>query len=585
MANLDPVIGFIILLISVIIITIVKIIETVRKIKRTAISHERDENSLSESNFIIEKKYVFIPVPDSINSENHSPEDYGIELSTLPENTSVTFNEVPVEPPKIFPENISFNDPFSLIQAELRQDVNVQNFTLFTNPQHIFSGALKEIFAKKIALILNHLEDYKFKVYPLYKIQDSKIIRLHLDEQKNILIEEIFELWRMGYSHPALPELFVHYFFAIKSEQASLILKSIMLHNQLEKTSLNRICFLYQDIFCKKISFSDVQELLPLKITDAFDLANIIINKNIYVTRKKWRNWEETIFNDLHEDRKGIFYLFYNEFLAKRTSPILYYTLIEKFKHILHDQWRDFIERQAFYHGHYDKLNRLSFIPPEYTFLISKNAAESTHIVKDSLSLLKNKPFVELHTFLIYSINHSTELESYEINYDTLNKYMHNLDILHHEKNYIPQAIRFILYLYFYEKKDIQKLNYIMPYIHGRIGGFIPRLYQTRLLFKNKEYEKAWHEINDLWNNDEENMILMNETAVYAWHSGRLKEAEEIFSRLRKLYAQNVQILHNEAVFLQHKARLIGENRKFHDDYFVTNKDNLRSRKLHPATY
>ncbi|MDH4261570.1 MAG: hypothetical protein OEV78_00835 [Spirochaetia bacterium] len=582
--KINPVNGVILFLISIIILIFLKIIETVRKTKNEDIIFPTDYEIESEVIFDI-KSDETSSITNLYSTIDDSSPDYGIELSSMPMNVKVTFKEQPVVIEEEYnTKKVSHNDSFSLIQEQIKQDQNIQDFILFTNPKHIFSGALKEIFTKKVAIVMNHIADYQFKVYPFYKIENSRIFRLYLEESQNIVIEELFELWRMGYSHPALPELFIHYFFAIKSDQAIIILKSMIFNNQFEEKELRRICFIYQDELEKKITFNELNENLPDKITNAFDLSNIILNKNIYLTRKKWQNWEETIFVDLNDDRKGEFYLFYNDFLSKRTSLFLYYALIYKYKHILYNQWREFIERQAFYYGHYEKLNRLDFIPPEYHSLISKSASGAYHYVKDLLSLVKNKTFYELHKFLIYYINQSKELNDYEIDHVKLNELEKSLDILYKENNYIPQAIRFILYLYYYEKNNLQKLNYISPYIHGRVGKFIPKLYQVRLIFRNKEYERAWLEISDLWNHDEDNMLLMNEAAVYAYHSGRYKESEELFFKLRTMYPDNVQILHNEAVFLQHKVRLIEENRSFFEDNYSLVKEKFKERHVQTIT-
>ena len=555
LSKIDPVNGFIFVILSIIFITFLKIIDTVQDTSKSSLAEIKKQETIETSRVeTIGEHFRVI--------EGEVSDDYGIELSKIPLSNTVSFTEAPVSPP--VEENLKkvFTDSFSFLQDQLSQDEDVQTFVLFTNPQHIFSGALKEIFAKKVTLLLNQLELYKFQKYPFYKFEENHIQRLFLEEKPDILIEELFELWRLGYSHPALPEIFIHYFFSINSDKAIHILKSIIHHNILETRELKRICFLYQDILAYNIDFSELQEALPEKISDAFDLSNILINKNLFLTRKRWQNWEEYIFIDLEKNRAGVFYNFYFDLLEHRTSLNLYYFLIHRFKHILSTPWRKFIERQAFYYGHYEKLNRLAFIPPEYVSLISKSQAQSILLVNDLIVLLKNKPFFELHKFLVYYINHSRDLQKYEIPAVQLKELLQKLELKHSDKDYVPQAIRFILYLYYYEKKDLSTVNYITPYIHGRIGKFIPKLYQVRILYKNKQFEQAWQEINELWNHDEENMLLMNEAAIYAYQSGRIEEAEELFARLRRLYPDNVQIVHNEAVFLQHKARLLTERKK-----------------------
>lgn len=565
---MNPVNGFILVLLSIIFISFLNILKAS---KRTIQDSNNFAGFPAEENEKFSEDTHYYPessdgeAPKNNNMEPEEDGDFGIELAQIPESESVTFNPPFQAPGKTENHKETHLNIFLKIHAECQNDPKVKDFVLFTNPQHIFSGALKEIFGKKVAIVINNLEDYKFKKFPFYKIENTKINRFYLEDKKDIIVEELFELWRMGYSHPALPELFIHYFFSIKFDQAALILKSMISHNLLEQIQYQRICFLYQDVLNHQIQFSEISQPLPGKPGDAFDLSNVIIkNQGLVLTRKVWHNWEEHMFADLPEDRKGLFYEFYFEVLHNRTSLILYYLLIKRFRHIFNNQWRDYIERQAFFYGHFEKLALLPFIPPEYVSLISKEAADSLHLMKDLLYCLKDKPFFPLHKFFTLYLNHNSELAKFEIGTEQLKQYISNLDIHYNQKNYIPQAIRFILYLYFYEKRDLNKVNYITPYIHGKIGKFIPRLYQVRLIFKHKEYEKAWLEVNELWNNDEENMLLMNETAVYAYHSGRIREAEELFSRLRHLYPDNTQILHNEAVFLQHKARLITEEKKFY---------------------
>ena len=556
---MDPAFGILIILVSFIFLTILKIFDTVsimRKQGKAQILTKLDH-------LIVDEKLDLMLKPEISQVEEKKPiPEQPVELANISVKSSVTFRQQHIR--EIPVENISFTDPFSVILSDLKNNPDVQEFQLFTNSQHIFSGALNDTFSRKVDRILNDLEACKYKVFPFYKIEDSRIIRLYLETQNNFVIEELFELWRMGYSHPVLPELFIHYFFAIGSPQAELILKSILVHNILDEKELRRICFLYQDLLGPKIVFSDIQEEIPSKIQDAFDMSSIFMFKKIFVTRQMWKNWEDFIFLDLPENRKAEFYLFYFKFLEKQTSLLLYYMLLNQFKPMFSDQWREFVERQAFFYGHYDKLNRLAFIPPEYSPLITKNGSEFSESMEESILSLKDKPFFHFHKFLIYDIHHSPEINTFKIPEHLLDEVMNNLAVLPGEKNYIPQAIRFVLFLYYYNQRNIEKVNLIMPFIHGRIGKFIPKLYQVRLLFKKQQYEKAWHEIMDLWNNDEQNMLLMNEAAIYAYHAGQIKEAEDLFSRLRKIYPDNPAILHNESVFLQHKARLLRENREFY---------------------
>jgi len=593
----DPVYGFILLILATLFLTLLKIAQTVQSMRSSSAGPAFCADDIQNGFLRTVENPELFPENETIIFQRHTPaatesgqnrHQPGISLDDVSDHhesiasgnamgQKTAANRLADGSGSLQDETetIAFADAISYIQSEIENDPEIRDFSLFTNPQHIFSGALKEIFAKKVAQVLHQMDDFRFKVYPFHKIVDSQIYRLHLDEKQNVLIEELFELWRMGYTHPALPELFVHYFFAIGSDSAPKILKSIILNKVLEKKQLKRICFLYQDVLDQKILLSDLREEAPAGISNAFELSNAVAAKKLYLTRKVWNNWVEIFFGDLPDDRKGVFYLFFLELLGGRVSFILHYSLIKTYKHILNIQWREFIERQAFYHGHYEKCNFLAFVPPEYFILISKTATDSEHTLKDLLSLVHSKAFWPLHTFLIHQVHQSEELAAYEIDPKYLMELLQNLDCRHDETNYVPQAIRFLLFLYYYEKKDLQKINYISPYLRGRIGKFIPRLYQVRLLFKRKEFERAYHEINDLWNNDEENMLLMNEVAIYAYHSDRIKEAEELFSRLRSRYPDNVHVLHNEAVFLQHKARLLTETRKRHDVEFMD--ETLRS--------
>lgn len=450
-------------------------------------------------------------------------------------------------------------DPISSLKKRLQEDPELREFSLFINPKHVFKGALKDVFDKKISLLLSHWEEYKVKKFPFYKMNDGKIERFYIDKTPYVIIEELFELWRMGYQHEQLPELFIHYFFSIRSPNALTIFKSFILNGVIEKQPLQKILFLYHDLlhpyFAKYENFarSGVDAASDFN-QDPVDFYRYIEHHEFYLSRALWQKWENGFLAHISEDGKGEFYHFYESSLYPRSSFILRYLLIHKYKHILSTHWRNFLERQAFYHGHYEKLSQLSFIPPEYVSLISRSREKSRHVFHDLLIMLQNKPFQELHIFLAKYLNTPKEAEKYFISQEKISEFLSHLDVHRKEPDYIPQAVRFILYLYFYEKKDNYHVNYLIPYIHGRMGKFIPRLYQIRTYFKNNQYEKAWDEISKLMQTEEENMLLMNEAAIYAYHAGKIKEAEEIFARLLKLYPDNPQVLHNKTVFLQHKG-------------------------------
>ncbi|MDH4199085.1 MAG: tetratricopeptide repeat protein [Spirochaetia bacterium] len=568
----DSVHGIIITIVSFVILTFFKIMETAREMAKTRDESEKLFSGQTESfldltyagdkNQNIHELHFHENSEPDVESENS---DDQVEIANIPDNSTIAY--IPsVKSAGIkssSSEAISPDHLFEHIKREHQDDPEIENLSFSDKSRQIPSGALREIFNKKLNNLTSRLGDLKQKRFPFYTLKNGIIQRFFLNDRRDIVIEELFELWRMGYQHPALPEIFVHYFFSIKSAMANKVLKSILFQENLDGSTQKRILFYYQDILSCKVSDHEIISDYSGNPENLFCLKlSLDIHRGIKLTRKLWNEWENLFLHDVHEDRKGEFFLFFYELLQKNISFIVHYLLIHRYKHVMTSQWRIFIERQAFYHGHFEKLSLLTFMPPEYACLITKTPEESQHIRSDLLTMLRKKPFFELHCFLAHYINFSQELDTFEIDYGKVNQYLKNLELVHTQSGFMPQAIRFILYLYFYQKKDFQKINFMTPYIHGKVGKFIPKLYHVRLLFRNRQYEDAWNEINQLWDQDEENLLLMNEAAVYAYHSGRMKEAEQLFGKMLALYPDNVQVLHNKALFLQRKARLVMGNDK-----------------------
>jgi hypothetical protein len=559
--------AFIALLGMVILIAAMKVIqvsrETARNSRLNGLLHEGDlsYNPIFEESTVIgksldkiQKDFMESIHEDEISISNlQENESIQIENIKLKNDQIIISEEVPQINDKISPPNLDFS-----VFQESQED---SDFELFTNPKHIFSGALKEIFLKKLKIVLNNMPVYRLTRFPFFKIENDKIIKFYLDDKPEFLIEELFELWRMGYKSDELPILFIHYFFSIKSDLAGKILKSILKQKLIPDEEVQNILFLYGN----SLGIVDKTEYQVPSIEngyDAFIISDYIEKNKIKLNRILWQKWENEFFNQVNEDQKGRFFLFYFEKLKYNTSFILQYILLNKYKHILTREWREYVNKQAFFHGHYEKLNRLSFIPPEYTTLISRTPVISKMQITDLLRIIDEKEFGDLHTFLVLHINKLKDLKSFTISPESIQQYLERLKQPGIDNKYLPQSIRFLLFLYFYSKNDLNNMSLIMPYIKGNIGNFIPKLYQLRLIFKNQEYQRAYEEISNLWNNDEENMLLMNETAVYAYHAGKIEEAEELFSKLRELYPHNAQVLHNESIFLKFKSRMLSERHR-----------------------
>ena len=91
------------------------------------------------------------------------------------------------------------------------------------------------------------------------------------------------------------------------------------------------------------------------------------------------------------------------------------------------------------------------------------------------------------------------------------------------------------------------------------------RFYRARALFKLELFQEAWNEIYKVWSEDNENLVYLNEAAIYATYAGKEEIAEEIFVKLKELYPDHAQTLYNEALFFEKKAK--SEIKKRWQDY------------------
>lgn len=380
--------------------------------------------------------------------------------------------------------------------------------------------------------------------------------------ERSILIQELYELWSLGYRHKELPLLFIHYFASIEHDKWRGVLFEMLTYHELDKNERGLINHLYSDITLAVSSHDDfLAAYSGLDPLPSIDLSLEIISNDSLIERRRFEQWESRLRQLYGRSFDANLVRFFSAPLKKHASTFLFFKLMKTWPEIYPQEWSACIERQAFFYGKHEKLARLSFKPPEYKILLEKEYKKKYegHIVEGLLHTLKNKQFGRLHLFYVKFLLGFRDVSETIIEAEYLNRLLANLHLKPDSPDYVAVPIRYMMYLYYIGKDDWNNLSFV----YRRLGRFknlmIPALYYARALFKRKDYEKAWNQINRLVQNNEKNLLLMNEAAVYAYHNGLFDQAEQIFLRLRETYPDNREVVHNESLYLQYKARHMQE--------------------------
>lgn len=422
------------------------------------------------------------------------------------------------------------------------------------------------VFEQKINQLLESHEEIIERISPLFLTETEpkgKMKRYFLNTREEPIIEELYELWIMGYRDARLPLIFIHYFASIDYPNWQNLFFEMMTYKELSPSTRTFLNFLYQDLTQTPVSFEqflDSYSQTRSKLAIDFSLAinyyqGTITRKEFQIRSERFQN----IHPDLSFDEMSDVIYFFKDHLFEKASNVLRYMLMTTYPEAYQEKWNRFIEREAFYYGNYGKLKRIPFQRPEYEPLYCKTRTEFDPVLfNDLLETLKTKEFGLLHSFYIQLI-HTPEgsRENRHIPKKILHKLVSRLRRSPEHPEYIPRNIRYIIYLYYVDQNDWANVAYLFKFLGTQNTRMIPSLYYARALFKRKAYERAWSEIKRLLETNKENLLILNEAAVYAYHSGAIQEAEKLFSRLRRLYPDNPQVLHNESVFLQYKAKLI----------------------------
>jgi len=419
-----------------------------------------------------------------------------------------------------------------------------------------YAPALKGIFESKLRLYNKNKSRILNLVLPFFRFDNNEISRFLINNKKIVLLEELYELWKLGYHDSSLAWPLVSYFFSINHPNSRKILFEILTYKQMNMNHRVVLEFLFQDILKKTITIdqfnNSYREDAAIWI---FEVSLRIYFNKKPITRSNLKKWLGEM-ERLNEEKSSLpFVEFYNKELFEKSSVLLKFYLLKRFQLYNLPLWKELVFKQVFYYGSYKKLNLFSFQAPE--FILIKNARNqkwSHEEWKVVIKKLKEHPFAPLHTFRLALKQKSDFLNTFTIDKETLATYIKHLSENVKSRLYMPPKMKFYLFLYFLHKEDWNNMAYVYTHLGVQAEKHIPKLYYARSFFKRKMYEKAYELISELIEKENKNIVSLNEAAIYATYAGKMEHAELIFTRLRKLFPENSQVLINESIYLKRRA-------------------------------
>ncbi len=449
-------------------------------------------------------------------------------------------------------------------------------------PENLFVDDYDEVEAGYISEdMANGQSDFESQTSELTdQFEKGAIRRIHLKSDRLLLLEELYQLWSMGYRHPDLPLLFIHYFASLETENGKnkpsqdvagshprwkKVILEMLTYREIKEEERVVADFLYGDITGSEMNMSDFLEAYSkLEPLPTIDFSLEIVSNDSLIDRRRFSQWNRQLQSLFDREFDKDLVRFFARPLKKHASTFLSFHLMKRWPEIYPEEWSALIERQAFHYGKHEKLTRLPFQPPEYGILIEKSYRKKydDHLVKGIIHLVERREFGPLHVFYIRFLLGIYSVQKDQIPEYFLNAVLANLHVKPGEAGYVPLKIRYMLYLYYIARDDWNNLSFVFERLGRYNTRMIPSLYYARALFKRKDYAKAWNKINALVQGNDKNLLLMNEAAVYAYHNGLFDEAENIFLRLRENFPDNREVIHNESLYLQYKARHLAELEK-----------------------
>ncbi|MES0491023.1 MAG: hypothetical protein ABUK01_13580 [Leptospirales bacterium] len=418
----------------------------------------------------------------------------------------------------------------------------------------------EEGYAKKRDAFLLYKDEFIKQRTPFFKIIDDTIVRGFPNTDRDPLLEELYDLWKYGFRDVRVAVCFVHYFASLNTENWKFVLYEALAYGELAEEEWVILNFLYNDVTKNEVLFANfLSAYRNLTAIETLDISIECNESRKHWSRAEFRYWQKRVNKSLTNGFTEEYFIeFFSESFRTNTTFLLKYYLIKNYEEKYYEEYREILLRQVFYYGKYDRLKRLSFLAPELKLLLKPGEELAEGVTWESLKLLLQEyPFAGLHYFYANYLAKNENAKTFELEEGVLLHLLENLILKPKDEKYVPQHIRYILFIYFIMKEDWQNLDYTYKFLSPHFRHALGDVYYARALFKRGYFEKAWNAILTIWKRKETNLLLMNEAAIYAYHAGRIQEAEDIFKKMRLLYPNNSKVLHNESVFLQFKAKIV----------------------------
>ena len=377
------------------------------------------------------------------------------------------------------------------------------------------------------------LKDY----LPLYVINGRDFELFRFSDEQHDELNELLDYWEAGYRNSKLVLLLCLHLFNLKKDRWDTKILQFLTYYDLPREDKKLLAFLFQHLTKETVISLDLTDL-----PESYRVKQIDISKRFNDKSSCYSIHE---MNALISELEGSsidtkdFCSWYEFLILEKLNPTAKRKSFVKVK--LNPFYDSFIESSILKYANYDKVNQQLDPSPHLQELARPGSTELTEDeIRDYLS---SRPNYEYHLFY-YLFRRNQYLNEKP-----------NIKIAEIDTEQLPLQLRAIAQLYYAMTENYEKAIVLYHSLNHLKTDFIAKLYYARSLFYSGKVSQAWSIIFEAWRSDPKNLLLMNEAAVYSFHSDKMKEAEEIFEKMKKLYPDHPATLHNEAVYFEFKAK------------------------------
>jgi len=540
----------------------------------------------------INKKRVFIPKsyqPEKFSRKLEIENDKFITIEKKQEIEPIeSHDEIRFEPEELIDSSIE-NELLSAtadLEKQTIVKINHDNVNEYLSFSKLELGKKTPVFfaqyEKKVDDFMinnNHYLDSLLPVFFYDKLNYSCTLHF-LQKQKNEELEELMRLWKEGYRSAQLVPYFLFYLLAIKDSskfENKRFVFSLLSYTNTSQSEKSLLQFLFQNELQQTASPTFTKAQL---LDCSLNTGNIKLSFDIYFTMKtaigrlEFLEKEKKWLNQIDKTLYLVGLSYYKEALHLNSNRELKHYLYDNYNEIFYSHWQKYIFRQAFRFGRYDRLKLLNDYNENIVLQLICDPEKydpTSSQLQNLVQFLNKQDFCDFHLFYFFIRydQNSSMLKSFTIeNHESLYNSLLSVNFSRQMRDSLPTGfLRYVLFIFYSYRNQWQKVLTLYDKLGRYTEEFYGEFFYARSLFESKFLRNAWEKILEMLQKYPENLLVLNEAAIYAYRMGELDKAEEIFSEMKRLYPNHPVTIYNEAIFYEERSMQEIKNRwqKYHE--------------------